>query len=261
MNRRPSALYRNLPEHAAAILRDHLEEGLKSREQATQVRVFFRADDIGVVSQPYTDLMSLFYRHQMPLCLAVVPAWLTQSRWSAMNELCDLSSPLWCWHQHGWQHHNHQTTGKKCEFGSDRLPASIQNDIVRGKTRLESLLGPQFTPFFTPPWNRCSPETLNQLHRAGFRGLSRDNGTKHAHHPQLPDFAVNVDLHTRREPEGHLGLAMLASELRSAAETGQIGFMIHHQRMNSNSFHLLEGLLGMINSNPALRPVHFSDLL
>ena len=37
--------------------------------------------------------------------------------------------------------------------------------------------------------------------------------------------------------------------------------MIHHQRMNRNSFMLLEGLLELICKNPALIPVHFSDLV
>jgi len=261
MNRSPSALYHDLPEQALSILKTQLEEGLKYRKQTADVRVFFRADDIGVLSQSYKALLQLFDRHQMPLCLAVVPTWLTKNRWSAMNRICDTSSSLWCWHQHGWQHHNHQHSGKKCEFGPDRSSTAIQHDIIQGKKRLESLLGRCFTPCFTPPWNRCSPETLEHLHAAGFMAISRDQGTTHTYLPHLPDFAVNVDLHTRRETESSRSLTMLARELRLAAETGQIGFMLHHQRMNSASLYLLDGLLMLIRSLPVLRPVHFRDLL
>ena len=261
MNTAPSQIYLDYPAHSVSVLERRLKKGLDSRIDSVPVPIYFRADDIGVLSTPFETLINLFNGYRIPLCLAVVPAWLTSQRVSAISQLCEMSSSLWCWHQHGWQHKNHQRSGKKGEFGSDRSAAAIKNDILKGRDRLKALLGPSFAPFFTPPWNRCSDETLNQLAQAGFQAISTDQSRDRHRVSPLPDLAVNVDLHTRREPDAESCLQGLASELESAARMGAIGVMIHHQRMNSSSFTLLEGLFKIIVRTPELIPVNFHSLL
>ena len=119
MNKTPAEICPDYPENRLAQLRQSLEDGLRARHDPSPVPVFFRADDIGVISNAFVRLMALFERYQIPLCLAVVPAWLTVPRWSAMSRICDTGSALWCWHQHGWQHRNHQCSGKeRVWFGS-----------------------------------------------------------------------------------------------------------------------------------------------
>ncbi len=117
MDRRPSQLYCDYNEDTAALIAQHLDSGLSARQDSSPVKVFFRADDIGVPSAAFSRMIKLFNEKQAPLCLAVVPAWLTQRRWAAIGELCDQKAARWCWHQHGWAHINHEKTGKKSEFG------------------------------------------------------------------------------------------------------------------------------------------------
>ncbi len=261
MNKTPAEICPDYPENRLAQLRQSLEDGLRARHDPSPVPVFFRADDIGVISNAFVRLMALFERYQIPLCLAVVPAWLTVPRWSAMSRICDTGSALWCWHQHGWQHRNHQCSGKKSEFGSDRSAAAIREDIINGRNRLQELLGNHFSPFFTPPWNRCSRETEIELQEAGFKAMSTDRSSPHPPDTPLPDLPVNVDLHTRKERDGVSSHLAMGAELERAAGNGAIGFMIHHQRMSDKSFTLLKGLLDIIQQNGTLTPVDFRDLL
>jgi len=261
MNTTPSMIYQDYPENSLSVLQQSLENGLRARRDTSRIPIYFRADDIGVISQSFKELMALFDRFHIPLCLAVVPVWLSSRRWAEITRICDVSSPLWCWHQHGWRHQNHQRTGKKCEFGSDRSVEAVRADILNGRKRLETIIGSSFSPFFTPPWNRCSRQTLFQLHESGFKAISTDQTVPLYPSPPLIDLPVTVDLHTRRERDATSCLQAMASELESAVKKGTVGLMIHHQRMNSNSFRLLEGLLELTGSSGSLSPVNFRALV
>ncbi len=254
-------IYQDYPDNSLSVLQQSLKNGLQARSGTGPIPIYFRADDIGVISQSFKDLLELFSRYQTPLCLAVVPAWLTSRRWAAMTTICDVSSALWCWHQHGWRHQNYQLSGKKCEFGSDRSVEAISTDILKGRSRLQTIMGPSFSPFFTPPWNRCSEQTLIQLHKTGFKAVSRDRIVGLYPSSPIIDLPVTVDLHTRRERDGISCLLAMACDLESAVKNGTVGLMIHHQRMNSNSFALLEGLLELITRTSSFHPVHFGALV
>jgi hypothetical protein len=88
--------------------------------------VFFRADDVAVPGRQLQRLLEIFIRHKVPLGLAVVPAWLTSPRWNAISRMGASGTDLWCWHQHGWRHRNHEPRGKKQEFGPFRSADALQ---------------------------------------------------------------------------------------------------------------------------------------
>jgi hypothetical protein len=223
--------------------------------------IFLRADDVAVPGSQFSRLLDLFFHQRAPLCLAVVPAWLTHVRWQQISEIKPDTTHLWCWHQHGWRHINHQITGKKQEFGPQRSQFEIENDIVRGRRRLEGLLGRRFYPVFTPPWNRCDRRTLEVLSRRGFAAVSRTYADDVLSPEGLTNCYVNVDLHTRKEASPVTGWSYLFEELGSAISTGCCGIMIHHQRMNDAAFVFLEILLQAIAARKNLRLVHFRDLV
>ncbi len=78
--------------------------------------------------------------------------------------------------------------------------------------------------------------------------------------PSLPDAAINVDLHTRKERDSMSCLAGLAAEMAAGAYSGRIGMMLHHQRMNEQAFTLLDYLLDFIAHQRNLSPVTFKAL-
>jgi hypothetical protein len=223
--------------------------------------IFLRADDVAVPSSQFCGLMEMFSKYRAPLCLAVVPAWLTHVRWHQIREIRQDTAHLWCWHQHGWRHINHQMTGKKQEFGPKRSQFAIENDIIRGRQRLENILGRRFYPVFTPPWNRCDTRTLKLIHKHGFAAVSRTHDSDVPSPEGLTNLFVNVDLHTRKEANPVAGWSNLFEELKTAISSGRCGIMIHHQRMNDAAFIFLEILLKAIKARENLRLVHFKDLV
>jgi hypothetical protein len=196
----------------------------------------------------------------MPLALAVVPAWLTPDRWRAVRAMGGGAGGLWCWHQHGWRHVSHAISGKNQEFDDHLGPERIARDIHLGKARLQGVMGDHFFPGFTPPWNRCGMETLACLRESGFSFISRSAGAVPRSPPGLPDFPVNVDLHTRKETRPEVGWDHLFSEIRRGIEGGCCGVMIHHQRMNDGAFEFLALLLKTIAIFPGLSRVHLGHL-
>ncbi len=255
---RGSSLFSEFPPDSAEQLRMALQRGLANGTGAA--RIFFRADDIGAPGRQFSQLIELFTRHRLPLCLAVVPTWLTKSRWDSLQSLTGPGSSQWCWHQHGWLHRNHERTGKKQEFGTGRPAAAQVADLMKGKERLEDLMGNDFSPFFTPPWNRCSSDSLEGLKKLGFTAVSRSSNARPETPDGLPDLQVSIDLHTRKETEPQQAFNALLREIEQSVSSSTAGVMIHHQRMDTAAVAFLDSLLEAVAENPSLQPVLFAEL-
>lgn len=241
MNRSVGLLWRQPPP-------DWVQPALRNiLERHPDVHLLFRADDIAEVDAPFCLLMELFKRYRIPLCLAVVPDWLTRQRWMEMQKF-DTKDRLWCWHQHGFAHVNHEKIGKKCEFADNRGEEALFKDIQQGREHLSNLLGTSFCPVFTPPWNRCGQTTLTILQHVGFSAVSRYHRAKPQPPEGLQDIAMHIDLHTGRESDPHQGWKKILDDCTRAAATGTIGIMIHHQRMNPAAFTFLDNLLLLIRN-------------
>ncbi len=254
-----AALYTHLPADLKQLLEQAIDKGLA--DSAGEAAVFFRADDIATPSKKFSRLMGIFRAVKMPLCLAIVPSWLTHENYSELLNLTGKPTGQWCLHQHGWQHANHEKTGKKQEFGSGRTKAEQREDLAKGKQRLQDIMDTSFSPFFTPPWNRCSLETMDSLVELGFKGISRSSNAKPQSPAELPDIAINADLHTRKEESAEESLQTLLSELSAGIAEGRSGIMLHHQLMNDRAFDFLSTLLHVIRSRPSLHPVTFPELI
>jgi len=260
MRYRPTLLYTHPLSDLDRLIEGAINRGCGRHRQPRPIELFFRADDIGVPSLLFSRLIELFQHHHMPLCLAVVPSWLTEKRYAELRAIAGNDDTLWCWHQHGRRHRNFEPEGKKQEFGPARSKTTIQTELQRGLDRLNHLLQKSFSPFFTPPWNRCSLETAEALQSLGFKGISRSTGARPDVSQFLPDFQVNVDLHTRKEPTAAASLESLLREVEDGLASGRCGIMIHHQRMNDNAFQLLDLLLVHLARQPGISAVTFEDL-
>lgn len=238
-------------------IRSCFEQAASSK---TPPRIFFRADDIGPPSRNFTRMMELFIKYEIPLCLAVVPVWMTRPRWEAMAPFLD-TPELFCWHMHGYCHKNHEIEGKKQEFGPARTRKHLEHELSQGLHRLESILKDQFFPVFTPPWNRCSIETMDCLKQLGFKAVSRSFSSR----PPVPegflDISVDVDLHTRKDKDATAGWAKLLKELERALSARSCGIMLHHMRMDDSAFLFLEYLLERVAGQKGLETVTYKDLV
>jgi len=255
-----SPIWRRLPSDLADRMERCISIASERRGQNNSGNIFFRADDVAAPGEKFARLMEIFKRHRAPLCLAVVPAWLSDSRWQYLKGLAAKESSLWCWHQHGWRHVNHEIHGKKQEFGASRNRSDIKRDLVQGKRRLEDLMAADFYPVFTPPWNRCSLGTLQLLGKLGYVAVSRSCGSRPQTPRGLPDFYANVDLHTRKERDPAVGWKNLLEELQAAISSTFCGIMIHHQRMNAAAFDFLEMLIRILFKHRELQLLNYRDL-
>lgn len=227
---------------------------------SSETELFFRADDIGVPGHKCRAMMETFRENSVPLYMAVTPAWLSEDRWEALKEWA--GDGHFIWHQHGWRHVSHQLSGKKGEFGTDRTREAKAEDIRKGRDKLHKIMGDQFRPIFTPPWNRIDGETAELLAELGFWAVSRwQNENKKVPLPQdLPDISVNVDLHTRTESDPEVGLAALEAQFATAIESGRVGVMLHHQRMNDAALVFLDSLLHAITDRSFLDPFRLNPV-
>lgn len=255
-----SNIWRHLPSDLIPRTERCIDAACERLESAGSGYIYFRADDVAVPGKKFARLLSLFKHYRMPLCLAVVPAWLTRLRWQSIKTLKGKSSSLWCWHQHGWRHVNYETDGKKQEFGSARSTSEIKQDLNRGKQRLEHLMEETFYPVFTPPWNRCSRNTLQVLRDLGYVAVSRSRNSPPASPEELPDFSMDVDLHTRKETTAEAAWNNLFEALQHSLSNGCSGIMIHHQLMNDAAYDFLEILLKALINRKKIQLVNFKDL-
>ena len=260
MSNRISNIWQSPPKDLAMWI-DKCMDSARNHRVKKEALVFFRADDVAVPSKGFTRLMDLFVRYGAPLSLGVVPAWLSEPRWLYLKGFKQRGSDLWCWHQHGWRHQNHVKTGKKQEFGPSRTQVQIKRDLIQGRRRLELHMGKDFFPVFTPPWNRCNLSTLISLKELGYHAVSRSLGSQPSAPVGLPDFQVNVDLHTRKDRASGVGWKGLFEDIKTALGNGFCGIMIHHQRMNEAAFGFLEILLDAFSSRKDLSLVHFGHLV
>lgn len=261
MRKNPSNFYRHpFPADFEKRLEDVIDSGCRQAAGEKALSIFFRADDIGVPSAGFTELISLFKKHNTPLCLATVPSWLTRKRFAILQEATGDTPSLWCWHQHGRLHRNFEPHGKNQEFGPARDYATLKYQIKSGRQRLEEIMGETFQPFFTPPWNRCCEEAARALKDLHFFALSRSKGAQPDVSAILPDIHVNVDLHTTKEPNPAAVFENLLEEIENSLASGRCGIMIHHQRMNRNAYFFLDVLLHLLNNRKEAVMHHFRDI-
>lgn len=233
---------------------------LNSREQT--VNLFFRDDDVADDEPALRRLLDLFAQGAVPLNLAVIPGRLTEAGTKLLREYLKAPPGLLELNQHGWLHINHETTGRKCEFGPGRSEAEQFADMARGRQKLIEAFGPDFSAVFVPPWNRCTEATLQALDQLGFEALSQLKGKTAVTGHNFIELSVTLDLHrwkggaTLRNPDE------IVTELMNQISAGElIGVMLHHQVMDETAFSFLARLLDELRDQPCVRIHIFQSLL
>jgi hypothetical protein len=213
------------------------------------VEFFFRDDDAGWADARLFALLDLFARHSLPLDVAAIPCAMTPALASQLRvRIVDAPDQLGV-HQHGFAHLNHETEGRKCEFGGARPDALHQQDIVLGRRLLADFHGLPVDDIFTPPWNRCTAATGEALRAAGFRVLSRDATAKPLNVAGLYELPVAVDWFARRKG-ALLSLDKVGLQLAiSARSSAPVGVMFHHELMDEEEMRRADELLSLLASH------------
>jgi hypothetical protein len=230
---------------------DPVRESLDQRR--VFVDLFVRDDDAGWENDRLFVLLDVVQSRGVPIDVAAIPAALTSSSAADLRRRLDSSDGLVSVHQHGLAHANHEPDGRKSEFGPSRSLREQREDIATGRCLLEDRLGTKGNGVFTPPWNRCTGETVAALVDLGFNVLSRDRTAPALGGAGLHELTVGLDWTGRR------GCALGAvawgqSIARVVAEaSAPVGLMLHHAVMMAADHQLLGELLELLGAHPAVR--------
>lgn len=213
------------------------------------VPFFFRDDDAGWNNAALWRLLDRCQRHAVQIDVAVIPAELTEQLAGILGERA--ATGMVHLHQHGFRHVNHETFGRKYEFGPNRSRVDQFADIAAGRAMLEELLPGRCDPVFTPPWNRCTSDTAAVLVDLGFSVLSRDLTAEPLAVRGLAEVPVTLDWFAK-SPCGWVSPEEIGTRLATQTATphAPIGVMLHHAVTDDDQLVLIERLLALVGSHP-----------
>jgi len=242
-----------------------VEQWLESVEVAlrnirSQVRFFFRDDDAGWHDDRLFKLMDCFSAFAMPLDLAAIPQAFDAQSAALLRNRIEASEQRIGIHQHGFRHLNHQNEGRKCEFGSYRSYEQQKFDIWMGQCQLCDYFGYGVDQIFTPPWNRCTQDTVEVLIDLEFASISRDETAIPLNTGRLVELPVNVDWFKKKRGM-RLQPIEIGKLIASAIwEKSAIGVMLHHEHMDQKERAALSELLALLDSSSNVECVSMRDL-
>jgi hypothetical protein len=216
------------------------------------VTFFFRDDDAGWDDGRLFALLAVFASRALPLDVAVIPGALGGNLADSLMSLSAEFNGRLGLHQHGLAHVNHESSGRKCEFGRGRDPDLQRRDIAEGAALLGDRLSGLVQPVFTPPWNRCSPATGELLRELGFRVLSRHVSEGSLGLAGLAEVAVSVDWSFAKRDGRRLTWLELGSLAAGRARSGEpVGVGLHHAVMGGEELEVLGELCDLLVEHPA----------
>ena len=217
--------------HTTKSWLEPVKRALENRRET--IKIFFRNDDAGIENARLFKLLDVCEKYAMPLDLAVIPKAVSAEFADKLRGRISLKPNLFAIHQHGYTHLNHEITKRKCEFGAARNKTQQYRDIADGQQILSIFFDELPHPIFTPPWNRCTPETGGVLSELGFKILSRESQVAPLQIPNLEEISVSIDWFAKRKgvafSREEIG-AMLAEKIASES---QFGIMFHHALMDA----------------------------
>ncbi len=214
------------------------------------IRFWWRDDDAGRDHPALHRLLDLAQRQDLPLALAVVPAWLDPGAQGIIAAGAQVTVL-----QHGWAHVNHAGKGKKSIELGGRAPEEILTELRRGLAILEDAFGSAFLPVLVPPWNRIDSAIFPSLGTNGYCGLS-------VYGPRKADeIAPGVGLvNTHWDPvdwrgtRGFLGEEAVLGQLCGALSAAEpIGLLSHHLDLDESGWTFLDELFTVLRQHPAAR--------
>jgi len=193
----------------------------------------------------------------LPVCLAVVPDWLTGELAPWLDDNFKNAFIL----QHGFAHKNHAKPGqKKSEFSDNRPLSDSLNDIAKGDELLKGVFKNRYQPIFVPPWNRISDNIAKHLNHKILSVYGTRNGL------EFNPIRINthVDIINWRRGKTFIGTGeaiglcvdhLVAKRLKSPGIdiTEPTGILTHHMDHDAGCWQFLLELVEFSHKNETLK--------
>lgn len=237
--------------HARHAAWQRLDAALaEARARGITLPFWLRDDDAVEPTAALDDLLTLTGRWDIPLALAVIPAFATGELAARLADEPRVRVLV-----HGSAHTNHAPAGEKsAEFGAHRPVAVMRDELAEGLVKLSTLFGATLLPVFVPPWNRIAPEIAAMLPELGYSGLStfaarREGG-------RIRHVNTHWDLlypRTRSKAEAIHQLAAQVEGALTQPSPVPIGLLTHHLAQDGWDNRLLEAVLTCVMESGAVR--------
>ena len=227
-------------------------------ERPGPCRVFFRVDDAGQGDARLARMLDRFEAHALGVDVAVIPRLVRPAL--ARDLLGRAEGAGVRLHQHGLAHVDHETSGRKHEFGPSRGLADQLADITAGRRLMVDAFGDHVDPVFTPPWNRCTAVTGAALLAADLRVLSRDHTAPPLSLPGLVEVPVTVDWFGHHRGERWTPDQLAERIARGAAGGEPVGVMLHHAVTDDAELARVDELLSLLAGHPRVRVTSIREL-
>lgn len=220
-----------------ALAKPLLDEIVRRAEAGNPLRLWLRDDDAVEPTPALDRLLALTGRHNVPVLLAVIPAFTQEALAARLREAPHAAVAV-----HGWAHRSHAGPGEKNqELGAHRPAETVLGELADGVRHLSALHAGRFVPMLVPPWNRIAPAVIAGLPALGFRTLSvfgpeeetRERFRKACGEPfpaGLTLLNTHVDIIDWRGTRGGRPAAAVIADLvaLSRVHAGPIGLLTHH---------------------------------
>jgi predicted deacetylase len=216
------------------------------------VPVFFRDDDAGWADDRLAALLDEFARTGLAVDVAVIPAGLHAGLVRDLTARARADGVHL--HQHGFRHVDHQSKGRKHEFGSARTRATQTADIVSGRRLMLGALGDLVEPIFTPPWNRCTSDTAAAAAAVGLQVLSRDLTAEPIASSGLVEVPVTIDWFGHRKGVRWTPVELAGRIAGDIAAGGPVGIMLHHAVTDDDDLAAIVDLLRLVAAHDLADP-------
>jgi hypothetical protein len=214
--------------------------------------LWWRDDDAGRYSAAFEHLLALAVMLDLPLCLAVVPAWLDEPTRKRI-----LQTPSVRVLQHGWAHIDHADAEQKSiELGGCVETETCLASLDRGRDDLSGAFCDRSLPVLVPPWNRIADRVLGKLPENGFAAVSTFGKDSRGYEHGLAHVNTHVDVidwHNGRRMKPLPDLIAQVEALVASPTLNVLGILSHHREMSLDDMSRLGQLLGHITALPGCR--------
>lgn len=254
-----ASVRRSQPDHWLTEFKQFLD--VKEAE-GRALHLFLRDDDVDEDEDSLKHLLDLALARGVPMNLEIIPGQLTSACTAVLKNALRADHALLSLDQHGWMHSNHETEGRKCEFGRSRSFTQQLNDIAQGKAILETTFNELFFPAFTPPWNRCTTDTYRALDELGFQVFSKDRGKDRLTEYRFAEISTTLDLYTWKAGAQMKTAHDIVRELMVQLDSLPfVGLLLHHKVMTAEAFSFLDQIICELLQRAVVRFHTFRTLL